>query len=216
MYWALCERFQKRFTTQHKIYWAIDVALHCTVLNTHTNTHTHSFAKDDVRDRARDLNYQIINHFTRETTKHRQTAANANSSKEKKNPKRKTKAKAKSETEGNEMPLDGAFPTLDYVASNSNWERAGEQDTAQTNEQAREWVWEFDSQITIDAVPVRKQINDSINGLLTTHRLIHLWRQWIQLMLPFLFSNFIKRSHQFFFSQIHSHACTASNVWEWN
>lgn len=30
------------------------------------------------------------------------------------------KAKAKSKTEGNEMPFDGGFPTLDYVASNSN------------------------------------------------------------------------------------------------
>lgn len=52
----------------------------------------------------------------------RQTAAAAAAAmqtrKEKKNTARKTKAKAKSETEGNEMPLDGGFPTLDYVASN--------------------------------------------------------------------------------------------------
>lgn len=36
--------------------------------------------------------------------------------------KKKTKAKAakKSKTEGNEMPFDGSFPTLDYVASRSN------------------------------------------------------------------------------------------------
>lgn len=152
MYWALYERFQKRFTTQHKIYWAIEV-LSCFV-HKHTHTHsadlfTHSFDEDDVRDRARDLNYQIINHFIRETTS-KQTNNSATNKKEKQKQKLKLKLKQK-ETKCHLMEVFPRLITLHQIATDRGGERERERSISES-----EGMSEIDSQITMHAIPVRK------------------------------------------------------------
>lgn len=154
--------------------------------------------EDDVRDRARDLNYQIINHLIRETT---QTNSSSNANKRRKG-KYSEKQKQKQKVKQKEMKCHWmeVFPrliTLHQIAIDGEGEGA----TYVRSERASE----IDSQITMHAVPVRKQINDSINGLLTTHWLIHLWRQWFSLC----FFYFIKKWHRFFSENpIHSTKCS--------